>query len=43
MLRAGTIVPEKGVHLHSHGKRTRVGQVDQDFDHINIGFIALPA
>jgi hypothetical protein len=22
---AATIVPEKGVHLHSHGKRTGVG------------------
>jgi hypothetical protein len=40
---AATIMPEKGVHLHSHGKRTGVGQVDQDLEHIDTGFIAPPA
>jgi hypothetical protein len=31
------------LHLHSHGKRTGVGQVDQDLEHIDTGFIAPPA
>src|ERR1700738_1522827 len=43
MLGAGAVVLEVRVHLHSHRKRTRVGHVDQDLHHIDIGLIALAA